>query len=155
MRSELSFSFSRRRKFIQPKFTEDLQNIMALNPTVFEASNIGVNYSTAGARTCTMIRGPKDPRLIISTPKLLIACLERKPFSPAYSLAEALDLSPATVLSRLHNSLEMKNFHLRWVPYHLADDLRQVRVAKCGELLRALEAMQRTHSHHILTGDGR
>jgi hypothetical protein len=28
-----------------------------------------------------------------------------------------------------------------------------VRVAKCGELLRALEALQRTHFHHIITGD--
>jgi hypothetical protein len=35
----------------------------------------------------------------------------------------------------------------------LTDDLRQVRVAKCGEILRALEAMQRTHFHHIITGD--
>jgi hypothetical protein len=27
------------------------------------------------------------------------------------------------------------------------------RVTKCGELLRALEAMQRTDFHHIITGD--
>jgi hypothetical protein len=54
-------------------------------------------------------------------------------------------------LSRLHNSLGMKNFHLPWVPHQLADGLRQVRVAKCGELLRALEAVQRTHFRHIIT----
>jgi hypothetical protein len=47
--------------------------------------------------------------------------------------------------NRLHNSLGMKNFHLRWVSHQLTDDLRQMRVAKCSELLRALEAMQRTH----------
>jgi hypothetical protein len=83
----------------------------------------------------------------------IIACLEREPFSSAYSLVKALGMSPAAVLSRLHNSLGMKNFHLRSVPHQLADDLWQVRIAKCGELLRALEAMQRTHFRHIITGD--
>jgi DNA-binding Lrp family transcriptional regulator len=43
----------------------------------------------------------------------IIACLEGEPFASAYSLPEALDVSPATVLSRLHNSLEMKIVHLR------------------------------------------
>jgi hypothetical protein len=80
----------------------------------------------------------------------IIPCLEREPFSSAYSLVEALNMSPATVLSRLHNSLGMKNFRLHWVPHPLTDDLRQVRVAKCGELLRALETVQRTHFHHIV-----
>jgi hypothetical protein len=72
----------------------------------------------------------------------IIACLEREPFCSAYLLAEALDVSPATVLSCLHISLGMKNLHLLWVPYQLTDDLWQVRVAKCDELLRALEALQ-------------
>jgi hypothetical protein len=72
-----------------------------------------------------------------------MAGLEREPFSSAYSLAEALDVSPATVLSCLHNSLGVTNFHLRWVPHQLTDNLRQMRVAKCGELVRALEAVQR------------
>jgi hypothetical protein len=35
----------------------------------------------------------------------------------------------------------------------LTDDLQQVSVAKCGELLRTLEAMQRTLFRHIITGD--
>jgi hypothetical protein len=75
----------------------------------------------------------------------MIAYLELEPFSSAYSLAEALDVSPATVFSYLHNSLGIKIFHLRWVPHQLRDNLRHARVAKCGELVRALEAMQRTH----------
>jgi hypothetical protein len=66
-------SFSTRRKFIQPKFTKALQQSMALKPTVFEASNIGVNSLIAGVKIYTMIRGPEDLRLIISTPKLLHA----------------------------------------------------------------------------------
>jgi hypothetical protein len=47
----------------------------------------------------------------------------------------------------------MKIFHLRWVSDHLTDDLQQVRVAKCGELLCTLEAMQRTNFRYIITGD--
>jgi hypothetical protein len=73
MSSELLFTFSTMRKFIQHKLTENLQHSMALKPTVFEASNIGVNSSIAGANTHTMIRGPEDPGLIILTPKLLHA----------------------------------------------------------------------------------
>jgi hypothetical protein len=45
------------------------------------------------------------------------------------------------------------NFHLCWVPHQLTDDLRQVKVAKCGEPLLALEAMQRSHFRHIIAGD--
>jgi hypothetical protein len=60
--------FSTTRKFIQPEFTEDLQHSMALKSTVFEASNINLNSSTAGAKTYAMIRGPEDSRLNISTP---------------------------------------------------------------------------------------
>jgi hypothetical protein len=87
----------------------------------------------------------------------IITCVEREPFSSAYSLAEALDMSPATVLSRLRNSLGMKSFHLGWVPHQLTDNLRetddlwQVKAAKCSELLRALEAIQRIHFRHIIT----
>jgi hypothetical protein len=125
-----------------------------LKPTVFEASNIGVNSSTAGAKTYTIgddLRSGRSP--IDHFDAKIIACLERESFSSAHSLAKALDVSPATVLSHLHNSPAIKNFHLRWVPYQLTDDLRQVRVGKCGEVLCALEAMPRTHFRHIITGD--
>jgi hypothetical protein len=46
-----------------------------------------------------------------------------------------------------------ENFHLRWVPHPLTDDLWRVRLAKCGGLLRALKAMQRIHSRHVITSD--
>jgi hypothetical protein len=52
-------------------------------------------------------------------------CLEREQFSSADSLAETLDVSPATVLSRLRNLLGMKIFHLGRVPDQLIDNLRQ------------------------------
>jgi hypothetical protein len=72
----------------------------------------------------------------------ILACLEREPLSSAYLLAEALGASPITVLNHLHNSLGMKIFHLRSVPHQLTDDIRQVMVAKCGELLRTLDVIQ-------------
>jgi hypothetical protein len=71
---------------------------MALKHAIFEASNIGANSSTPGAKTDTMARGPKAP--IDHLDAKIIACLEREPFSSAHSLAEALDVSPATVLGR-------------------------------------------------------
>jgi hypothetical protein len=46
-----------------------------------------------------------------------------------------------------------ENFSAPLVPHQLTDDLRQMTVVKCSELLRALEDMQRTHFHHIITGD--
>jgi hypothetical protein len=59
-----------------------------------------------------------------------------------------------------HNRLESfahfagnEKFYLHWVPHQLTANLRQVRIAKCSELLRALEAMQRTLFRHIITGD--
>jgi hypothetical protein len=79
--------------------------------------------------------------------------LKREPFASAYSLAEALDTLPATVLSRLHNLVGIKTFNHSSVQTQMKDDQRQVTVAKCGELLHALEAVQRTHFHHIITGD--
>jgi hypothetical protein len=83
----------------------------------------------------------------------IIGCLERELFFSAHSLAEALDVSPATVLSRLHDSLEMRNCQLGRVPDQLTEDLRQVRVAKRSEFFCALETMHRTHFHHIATDD--
>jgi hypothetical protein len=68
--------------------------------------------------------------------------LEREPFSSAYSPAEALDVSPATVLNRLYNSLGMKNFSSPLGLSKLTDDLRQMGMIKSGELLHPLEAIQ-------------
>jgi hypothetical protein len=140
MSSELSVSLSTRRKFIQPKFTEDMQHSIILKPTVFEVSNIVVNSSTAAAKTYTMIRGPEDLRLIISMPKLLHAWRGTVLFvvlagrGPGRVARNRLDL--------FAQFCGNENFHLRCVPHQLTDDLRQVRVAKCGEPLRPLETMQ-------------
>jgi hypothetical protein len=139
--------FLHKEKVHQPKFTKGLQHSMALKLTIFEAFNIGVNSSTAGAKTYTVIRGQEDPRLIISTPKSLHAWRGNR------SLRHIR--WPWLSTSRLHKSLGMKKFHLRWVLHQLTDDLRQLRVAKCGEILLALEGIQRIQFHHIMTGNER
>jgi hypothetical protein len=59
LNGELSFTFSTRIKFIRPRFTEKLQHSMALKPTVFEVSNIGVGsdkmHQEAGLRSECMV----------------------------------------------------------------------------------------------------
>jgi hypothetical protein len=64
---------------------------------------------------------------------------------------------PGRVARSRFKSLEQfaanENFHLRWVPHQLTDNLRQVRVAKCYEFLPTLEAVPRTHFRHIIAGD--
>jgi hypothetical protein len=46
-----------------------------------------------------------------------------------------------------------ETFSSRWVPHQLTDDLWQVKVAKCGQLLRALEATSRILFRYIISGD--
>jgi histone-lysine N-methyltransferase SETMAR len=79
--------------------------------------------------------------------------LESEPFQSACSFAEALGVSQATVLNRLHNSLGMKNFHVRWVPHQLTSELQATRLAKCREFLPMLEAVQKTNFRQVVTGD--
>jgi histone-lysine N-methyltransferase SETMAR len=64
-----------------------------------------------------------------------------------------LGVSQATVLNRLHNSLGMKNFHVRWVPHQLTSELQATTLAKCRELLPMLEALQKSNSRKVVTRD--
>jgi hypothetical protein len=43
----------------------------------------------------------------------ILSNLEKYPFHSAYSLAEILKVSHATILKHLHEALGMKHFHLR------------------------------------------
>jgi hypothetical protein len=79
--------------------------------------------------------------------------LESQPFQSAYSLAEVLAVWQGTVLNRLHNSLAIKNHHVRWVPHQLTSELHATRLAKCREFLPMLEALQKNNSHKVATGD--
>jgi transposase len=83
----------------------------------------------------------------------IIACLDREPFHSAYSIAEAIGVSHTIVLRHLEESLGMKNFYLRWIPYRLTDDLRQRRVSTCEELLPLLETQEQRQFRDLVTGD--
>jgi histone-lysine N-methyltransferase SETMAR len=83
----------------------------------------------------------------------MLARLESEPFQSAYSLAEVLGVSHAIVLNHLHNSLGMKNFHVRWVPHWLTSDLQANRPPTCRELLPMLEALQKQNFRKCVTED--
>jgi histone-lysine N-methyltransferase SETMAR len=83
----------------------------------------------------------------------ILARLESESFQSAYSLVEVLGVSQATVLNRLHNSLVMKNFHVRWVPHQLTSELQATIQAKCRGLLPILKALPENNFHKVVTGD--
>jgi histone-lysine N-methyltransferase SETMAR len=83
----------------------------------------------------------------------ILSNLEKYPFHSAYSLAEILKVSHATILKHLHDALGMKHFHLRWIPHQLTEQLRAERVKKCRDLLPLLERMEASNFHNIVTGD--
>jgi hypothetical protein len=82
-----------------------------------------------------------------------LACLVNEPFQSGYSLAELLEVSQATILNRLHNSLGMNNFHVRWVPDQLTSELQATRLANCRELLPMIEVLQKHYFRKVVTGD--
>jgi hypothetical protein len=83
----------------------------------------------------------------------ILPCLQKEEFSSSHSLGQAVNLSLSTALDRLHNSLRMKNWHVRWIPRELTDDIRRTRVLKCRELLNVLEKMAASAFRDIVTGD--
>jgi hypothetical protein len=56
-------------------------------------------------------------------------------------------------LNRLHNSLGMKNFHVRWVAHQLTSELHVTRLTKCREVLPMLEILQKNDFRKVATGD--
>jgi hypothetical protein len=56
--------------------------------------------------------------------------LEKYPFHSAYSLAETVKLSQATILKNLHEALGVKDFYSRWRLHELTGQLRAERMKK-------------------------
>jgi hypothetical protein len=111
--SEFSFSFSTRRGYIRPKFTEDLKHSMPLNHTIGEACNIDANSLAEGANISTMIRVLEDRD---RSSRRQNPCMVREGIVlfglPACSGPQRV---AGNSLESLYNSLEMKSFHLRWI----------------------------------------
>jgi hypothetical protein len=83
----------------------------------------------------------------------IIAILDRELFHSAYSLAEAIGVSHSTIFRHLQDSLDMKNFHLRWIPHLLTEDLRQGRVSIYKKILPRLEAQEKKTFHDLAIDD--
>lgn len=79
--------------------------------------------------------------------------IEQNPFLSARQIAKVLGISPNTVIDRLVNYLEYKNFHTRWVPHHLSMDQKRNRVECAKSMLAILQNEKRTHFSNIITGD--
>jgi hypothetical protein len=82
-----------------------------------------------------------------------LAIFQKSPFESARSIAESLSVGHATVLRHLHELLEFKSFHLRWVPHLLSDDLSQKRKESANVMLQFLHAAERDGFRHLVTGD--
>jgi hypothetical protein len=111
---------------------------------------------------CTQVRqgredlndAPRPGRPVIDhLDTKILACLDKAPFQSARSLAQELGVSLSTVLTRLHDVLGMKCYHLRWIPHNLTDELRAIRLKKCLELLPILESMKLRDFRCFVTGD--
>jgi hypothetical protein len=83
----------------------------------------------------------------------ILSNLGKCPFHSAYSLAEILNLSQATILKHLHDALAMKHFHLRWIPRPLTEALSDERMTKWQDPRPLLERMETSNFRNIVTGD--
>lgn len=79
--------------------------------------------------------------------------IEQNPFLSARQIAKVLGISPNTVIDRLVNYLEYRNYHTRWVPHHLSIDQKQIRVECAKSMLTILRNEKRTHFSNVITGD--
>jgi hypothetical protein len=83
----------------------------------------------------------------------ILSNLEKCPFHSAYSFAEILKVSHATILKHLHEALGMKHFHLRWIPHALTEQLRAERMNKCPDRRPLPERMEASNFRNIVTGN--
>jgi hypothetical protein len=58
-------------------------------------------------------------------------------------MAERMRVSYPIVLNHLHLLIDLKSFHLRWVPHLLTEDLRKKRKDDARAILPLLHAAQR------------
>jgi transcriptional antiterminator len=83
----------------------------------------------------------------------ILSNLEKNPFHSAYSLAEFLKVSHATILKHLHDALGMKHFHSRLTRHQATEQLRAERMKKFQDLLPLLEKMEASNFRNIVTDD--
>jgi hypothetical protein len=64
-----------------------------------------------------------------------------------------LDIADSTVLLHLHNSVDFRLFHLRWISHLLTHDLLEKRMKYAQAMLPFLCTAEADRWHHLLTDD--
>jgi hypothetical protein len=95
---------------------------------------------------------PRRPyQLNIDT--LLAQKLELNRHTMAEKPALSLDVLGQTMTNHLHHNLEMKCYHLRWIP-HVLDDSQQAERVRCARIMfEALDVHVRTNNQYFITED--
>jgi hypothetical protein len=71
----------------------------------------------------------------------------------ARKLALSLGVSAQIVTNYLHHKLELKCYHLRWIP-HVFDDPQKAKRVQCIQIMReALDVYTRMNYQYLITGD--
>jgi hypothetical protein len=76
-----------------------------------------------------------------------------RPTHNARRLAASVGISPQAVIVHMHEGFGMKCFHLRLLPYVLADDQKTKRLKQAQAIIEALDNHSRTGFKYLLTVD--
>lgn len=79
--------------------------------------------------------------------------IENNPLMSARQIARILNISPTTVINKLHDDLHYQCYMTRWVPHILNIQQKKNRVELANQMLDVLRKEQRTHFQNIYTGD--
>lgn len=84
---------------------------------------------------------------------LILRELEINPFASARMIARKIGIAVSTVTDHFHNSLKMKNVHLKWIPHQLNNYQKEIRVKISKEIFKCLQKAKKHNYAFILTGD--
>jgi hypothetical protein len=82
----------------------------------------------------------------------ILALLDEHTLRSANSITESLRVSHSIILSHLWKSLNMKIFHLRWIPHQLTTSLQQIRMETFRELLPILKVQKKDNFKDLPLG---
>jgi transposase len=98
-----------------------------------------------------------DPRsgrpLMHDLGEIIRSVLEERSFTSYKVLCRHFRVDKAMCLRILHDTLDLKKFHLRWVPHALSSNQKNERVSDSRLLLVALEQNKATLFQGVITGD--
>lgn len=141
------------KKNVKPtRIIEKLQKVYG--PKAYKRSDIyrWIGIIRGGRENLTNVTSPGRPIENYSD-DLIKNCLETDPYASARMIARRTKIPLTTVLDRLHNVFNLKNYHLRWVPHKLNIDQMKKRVTLAKSMLQILQQAEKRKYKFILTGD--